>query len=164
MARGNAIIIASEPTGYFEELFMKSGQTIYPGMAVQIDYTVAMVGGRHTAKIYDRAADGDRPIGGYFIVTSHLQSMMGAPMTDRIPDGEKALCYIPKAGEEINLLIANLAGTADDHAIGEVLMVDDGTGKFIVTTGSPQTNPATLQEAITDPTADQLAWCRWTGY
>ena len=68
------------------------------------------------------------------------------------------------AGEELNLLIENIAGTGDDHAIGEILMVNDCIGKLIATTGSPETEVAYLKETITDPTADTLAWCEWSGH
>ena len=43
-------------------------------------------------------------------------------------------------------------------------MVDDGTGLIIATTGSPETEVCLLLEAITDPTADTLAWTIWSGH
>jgi len=43
-------------------------------------------------------------------------------------------------------------------------MVDDGTGKLIATTGTPESEPFVLLETVTDPTADTLAWTMYSGY
>ena len=159
MARGNEIIVTADPKGQFNEFHVASGETWYPGMIVMPDPSVALIGGRHTGKIYDRGADGDRPSGGWWVVTNLLNTMLGQGTGVAITD--RAQVYSPRNGEELNLLIANLSGTGDDHALGELFMVDDGTGKLIATTGTPETEVATLLEAITDPTADTLAWCTW---
>lgn len=162
MARGNLIIVTADPKGQFEEGFVATGETFYPGMIVQRDASVALKGGRHTYKIYNRDADGDHPAGAFWVVLGDI--MQGHISSDSIAAGERCFLYAPRSGEELNLLVANIAGTADDHALGEILMVDDGTGKLVATTGSPETEVAQLLEAITDPTADTLAWCQWSGY
>lgn len=165
MARGNEIIVTADPKGQFAELYVKAGQTIYPGMIVQKDLATALVGGRESVIVYDADADGGRPKGGtFYVATNLLGAMAGRGTTTQIPAGEKEMFYSPRAGEELNLLLLNIAGTADDHTIGEVLIVDDTTGKLIATTGSPETEVAVLKETVTDPTADTLAWCEWTGY
>lgn len=161
--RGTRIVVTSNPQGKFGRGFVKTGQTFYPGMAVQIDPSVALISGVHTYKIYDRAADGDRPLGACWIVTEEFLALVGKTASDSYSAGEMASFYSPMKGEEMNLLLADVAGTGDDHALAEELMIDDGTGKFIATTGSPQTNAAVLLEAITDPTADTLAWAQWSG-
>lgn len=163
MANGNSIIVSSFPQGNFREFKKKTGETIYPGMIVQEDISVALVGGRNTAKIYSRSADGEQPAGAFWVVTERLQAMCGATMTTAIPEGDSMLCYSPLPGDELNLVIANLAGTGDDHTKGEILMVDTGTGKMIATTGTPETESAVLKETITDPTSDTWAWCTWSG-
>jgi hypothetical protein len=164
MARGNTIIVTANPRGIMEEGYVATGETHYPGMVIQRDASIALKGGRHTYKIYDRAADGDQPIGAFWIVTERLNALLGKDMTASYTAGDRMSIYSPVAGEELNLLIANLSGTGDDHAVNEILMVDDGTGKLIATTGSPETEVAQLLEAITDPTADTLAWCQWSGH
>jgi hypothetical protein len=161
--RGNEIIVTSEPMGMRDEGFVKTGETLYPGMIVQRDPTVALQGGRHTYKIYNRDADGDHPAGAWWVVTNELLAMVGKTCSDSYAAGERVSVYCPRPGEELNLLVENLSGTADDHTAGEILMVNDGTGKLIATTGSPETEVAQLQETITDPTADTLAFCGWSG-
>lgn len=161
MARGsNQIIVSSEPAGKFMEGYIKTGNTFVPGMIVIKDPTVALRQGRHTYKIYDVAADGDPPPGPFYVVLNDY--LRGDLVTTSYAAGERCFLYIPQMGDELNLLISNLSGTADDHAAGEGLMLDDGTGELIATTGA-QATVAQLLEAITDPTADTLAWCMWRG-
>lgn len=163
MARGNCIVVTHNAQGRHTEAYVASGETHYPGMIVQIDPTVALKSGRHTAKIYNRDADGDRPLGPFMVCTEKFNSsFLGKPLTEGYGAGERASYYIPEPGDELNLLLKNLAGTADDHTAGEILMVDDGTGLLIATTGTPETEVAVLKENVTDPTSDTLAWCEWS--
>lgn len=166
--RNRRIVLNPDAVGFRGEGIVGTGLTFYPGMAVQKDFSVALASGRHTFAYYNADADGGRPKSAIAIVTEDLMAKQGKGITDATTfdsyaAGERFSYYVPLPGDELNLLIANIAGTADDHAIGEVLIIDDGTGKFIATTGSPESEPAVLQEAITDPTADTLGWCEWTG-
>lgn len=162
MARGNEIIVTPEPKGKFVEGVIGAGLTPSPGTIMQIDYSLPMVGGRWTWKLYNTGTDGKRPKGPLIVL--NFDWLSGRIATSAYAAGDRALGYIPLAGDELNCIVANLAGTADDHTIGEVLMVDDTTGKLIATTGSPQSEPFCLQETITDPVADTLAWVVYTGY
>jgi hypothetical protein len=162
--RGNEIVVSTERRGVDTEGYVGAGLTFYPGMCVERDPTVALKSGRHTYKYYTPGADGGRPKGPFWIVTNTLGAMFGKTCLDSIAAGERVSLYSPVAGEEINLLLADIAGTADDHAAGEVLICKSGTGKFIATTGTPDTKPAMLLETVTDPTTDTLAWCVWSGH
>lgn len=163
MAKGNEIIVTAEALGVFTEGTVKTGQTFYPGMIVQRQASAGeQDDGRHIYEYYAPGTDGEQPKGAFWVV---LNDTLGMKTTlEAIAAGERCFLYSPRAGEDINLLVANIAGTADDHAAGEMLIVDTGTGKLIATTGSPETEVAQLLEAITDPTADTLAWCQWTGH
>lgn len=162
MARGNNIIVSANPRGVFMEGFIGVGVTPYPGTILQCDYAVALKGGRHTFKFYAPGTDGEQPVGAFWVLLG--DHMQGKTTADAYAAGDRCFLYAPVMGEELNLLIANLAGTADDHALGEKLMVDTGTGMLIATTSSPETEVAILKEAITDPVANTLAWCDWTGH
>lgn len=164
MSRGSTIVVSAEPKGRFVEGIIGAGLTPYPGIVMQIDQTVALVGGRNTFKLYDADADGGRPKGPYFILCENY--LMGKEMTVAWAAGERAMFYIPAPGDELNLLFGDIAGTAatSDIAKGDVLIPNDTDGKWLVTTGSPETEPAQAQEAFTDLTADQLVWSLWTGY
>lgn len=164
MARGSRTVITEPPGGITTEGYVKAGQTFYPGMGVIKDVSADLIGGRHTYKIYDESADGDIPTGGVYIVTEELNAKFGKAPTDSYAAGGKVSLYSPRMGEELNLLIKNISGTGDDHTKGEKLILDTGTGMFIATTGSPETEMAELLETITDPVADTVAWCVWSGY
>lgn len=160
--RLSQILLTAEPNGRFVEGYVNTGETFYPGMIVQIDPTGDLQGGRHRWKIYDRAADGDQPLGPFIVVLE--DKLQGKIYSNSYAAGDRCFGYIPEAGDELNLLLLNITGTGDDHTAGEILMVDDGTGKLIATTGSPETEVAVLKETVTDPTADTLAWCEWSGH
>lgn len=163
MARGNRIVVSPHalPRQYVEGI-IGVGITPKPGTVMQIDYSVALQSGRHAWKLYDADADGGRPKSPIIILREDM--LQGKTMSDAYAAGDRAFGFVPLAGDELNLLILNLAGTADDHPLGEVLIPQDATGKFIATAGSPEIEPAVLCEAIIDPVADTLAWCHWTGY
>lgn len=167
MARGNSIIVSSnpDPAGMVEGI-IGAGLSPKPGTIMQLQTGTALKGGRHTWELYNGDADGGRPKGPFIVLRE--DPYQGKTTSDAYAAGDRAFGYVPRAGDELNLLVANLSGTADDHPIGEMLIVstaaDATQGKMLVTAGSPETEVAILLEAITDPTADTLAWCRWTGY
>jgi hypothetical protein len=160
MARGQEIIVNAEPKGRFTEGYVTTAEK--PGTVLQIDPSVALKGGRHTYKVYQPGTDGEQPVGPFWVLLP--DRLQGRLQTDAYTAGDRCFLYAPLPGDELNLLVLNLAGTADDHALGEKLVVDTGTGKLIATTGSPETEVAVLLEAITDPTADTLAWVMWSGH
>lgn len=164
MARGNAIIISApeSPRGVMMEGYVAAGETPKPGTIMQMDPTVSLRGGRHTFKIYNADADGARPKGPLWILREDY--LQGKLVTEAYAAGDRCFLYCPVAGEEFNLLLADVEGTADDHTAGEMLIIKDTTGKLIATTGSPESEPFMLLETLTDPTADQLVWVVYTGY
>lgn len=161
MARGNGIIVAPgvEPKGRFWEGIVNAGETFTPGVCVQIDPSQALQGGRHVCKLYNADADGGRPKGPIIIVTEDTYS--GKLITDAYAAGTRFFGYIPLPGDELNLLLGDVSGTGDAHTAGEILIIDDTTGEFIATTGSPEEEVAMLLETIAAPTADTHAWCIW---
>lgn len=162
MARGSTIIQSPIDRHRMVEGIIAAGETPKPGQVVQIQSATALQGGRHTWEIYNADADGGRPKGPFIVLVE--DGYQGKTVDDAYAAGTRAFGFVPKAGDEFNGLLLNIAGTADDHTKGEVLIVDDTTGKFIATTGSPETEVAQLLETVTDPTADTLAWMVWTGY
>lgn len=164
MAKGNSIVVSANPKGTFHEGIIGSGLTPYPGIVMQIDHSVALVGGRNTFVLYNADADGGRPKGPYYILMENY--LMGKVMTDPWAAGERAMFFCPAAGDEVNLLFGDQSGTGatSDIAIGDILIPNDTDGEWLVTTGTPETEPAQAKEAYSDLTADQLVWCVWTGY
>ena len=161
MSRGNGILVSTELKGRFVEGICGAGLTIYPGTVAQIQPATSLVTGRHTWEVYNADADGGNPKGPHILVIE--DSLQGRTPSDPYTAGERMFGYIPMEGDDFNGLIKNESGTADDHTKGEILIIDDTTGKFIATTGSPEQEVAQLNETITDPTADTLAWMTWQG-
>lgn len=160
MARGNRIVVSADPKGRFTE-GVCSG-TPKPGTIMQVDPTVALVSGRHTYKVYQPGADGEQPVGAFYVALE--DAYQGKGPTDAYASGDRIFLYAPADGDELNLLFGNAAGTADDIALGDKMIADTGTGKIVKTTGTPETEVAVALEAIVDPAADQLLWVVWTGH
>jgi hypothetical protein len=160
MSRGNRIVVNPDAKGAYEWGYVTTGEK--PGTILQIDASVALKSGKHTWVVYNRDADGNRPAGPFAVLVEDLYQ--GRDATTAVTAGDFCKMYIPLPGDELNLLFGNASGTADDIALGDLMIVDDGTGKIVETTGSPETEVAVALEAIVDPAADQLLWVRWTGF
>lgn len=157
MAKGNEIIVSANPQGKFLEGIVSG--TPKPGTMMEIVAGTAAVAGRFTWQVYQPGTDGDRRL----VAILLPDSLQGKLATDAYVTGTRCFLYCPLPGEEMNILFGNAAGTADDIAIGDLLIADTGTGKFVETTGSPESEPFIALEAIVDPTADQLLWAMATG-
>lgn len=155
MSRGNAIIVSANPNGKFDE--GKISGALKPGTHVQIKASAGLGDdGTWTYEVYNPGTDGERRP----VIVLLPDKYQGKLSTDAYVDGDRCWVYFPEAGDELNVLKLDVAGTGDDFAIGDQLILDTGTGKVILTTGSPEDEPYTCLETVTDPTADQLVWVR----
>lgn len=167
--KGHRILVDDIQRGRVTRFVVNTGETWYPGTVVQIDPTQARQSGNWVGKLYTNGTDGTNFKGGCFIVTDESFATYGKALTsattfDSYAAGQLASVYAPQNGDELNLLFKNVSGTADDVAAGDMMICDDTTGKWIVTTGSPTVKPAMALEAVTDPTADTLFWASWGGF
>lgn len=169
MAQGNEIIVSGQPKGVFKEGIIATGRTPKPGVVMEIDAGVAAVGGRFTWQEYGVnggvgcvATDGDRGI----IAVLLPDQLQGKTATDAYAAGDRCFLYCPIAGEELNMLFEDIAGTGTDQdiAIGDRFIVDDGTGKVMLSTGSVEAEPFVALETQANITADTLIHCMFTGY
>ena len=156
-ARGTKVIIEANPQGKFMEGIVQG--TPKPGTVMEI-VTPFYQGGRHLWRAFETGQDGDKRV----IAVLLEDDLQGKLISDAYVTLTRCFLYVPIAGEELNMLLADVSGTADDHAAGEMLMVDNGTGKLVASAGTPESEPFQLLEAVTDPTADTLAPCMYTGY
>lgn len=147
--KGSTILALTNARGVFKEGIIYG--TPKPGTMMQIKAT-ALVNGVATFEVYAPGTDGEqRPV--LILLENKIE---GKIYSDAYVSGTRGFLYIPAPGEELNVLVADVSGTADDHAVGGMLIADTGTGKFINTTGSPESEPFQLLEAATDPVAE--AW------
>tara|TARA_R110002020_G_scaffold376130_3_gene587295 strand:+ start:20519 stop:21001 length:483 start_codon:yes stop_codon:yes gene_type:complete len=160
MAKGNKIVVSPHPKGV--EIEGTINGALKPGTVVQIDVSEGIDTGtnRMQWEAYAPGTDGDQRLIAVLLPDRH----QGKLATDAYVSGDQCFVYVPVAGEQLNMLYLDIAGTGDDHAFGDVMMVDTSTGKLIATTGTPESEPFTCLEAATDPTADSLLHSLYTGY
>ncbi|KKN70643.1 hypothetical protein LCGC14_0429160 [marine sediment metagenome] len=164
--KGTRILVTSKPRGVFEDVYVVG--TPKPGTIMEIEPTTAEVGGLFHYAVYGTQAassgqyvsnDGDRKA----IAILLEYDQQGGIYSRSYVDDELGRIYWPVMGEQFNILVEDVAGTGDDFAIGEEMMVDDGTGKLLTADSNAEAHPFTALEVVTDPTADHWIWCRFNG-
>ena len=166
MAKGRKIIVTTEPKGQFLEGIISG--TPKPGTLME-QTSAALVGGRHTYQAITRATGAKGPV--FVLLEDDLQGILGVgaalspggntPGTAYV-SGSRGFLYAPIAGEDLNMIVASVSGTADDVAIGDLFVGETSTGK-LKANSSNTSAPFQAQETITDPTADYLLWCTYLG-
>ncbi len=157
MASGNEIIVSANPRGVFLEGWISGA--LKPGQCMQVKAGVAAVGGNFTYEKAAPSADGEQ----MEVIVLLPDRLQGKLETEAYVDGDRCFMYCPAMGELLNMRVLDIAGTGDDHAIGDKFMIDNTTGLLIVTTGTPESEPFKCMEVATDPTADALLLCMYTG-
>lgn len=155
----NQIVLTTPPKGNFLEGYITG--TPKPGQFVQIDAAVEPIGGRFTWEPYAPGTDGHQRL----VAILREDDLQGRTVDDAYVTGSRCFMYCPIPGDMLMALIANIAGTPDSFAIGDILIIDTGTGKLIATTGSPESEPFMMMETVsTALTADTLKKVMFTGY
>lgn len=155
MAKGNKIVVSSNPKGVFQDVIISG--TPKPGTVMQIKAATEPVEGMFTMEVFNQAGDGTHAETAVLVE----DDKQGKTATQAYVDGTVGQVYFPAHGEELNMLFQNQSGTADDIAIGDRFEVDDGTGLMIAeATGTAKFKAL---ETVTDPTADQLVWMKYLG-
>lgn len=158
--KGTDIIVNGGcPNGRFIEGIISG--TPAPGMAMEIVPGTEPINGRYTWRIATAGSNGDRrPV--TILREDGEQGVLASPTGANLyTAGAIGFLYAPINGDEINVLVKNIAGTGDSHAIGDQLMIDVGTGKFIVQDTAAHFAPFTLQETSVALTADALLCARF---
>ncbi len=158
MASGNNILVTGEPKGNFLEGIISG--TPSPGTAMEIVPATEPIGGRFTWRVYQPGTDGEQRIVA-ILLEDYLQGKLA---TSAYASGDRCQLYCPIPGDVMNILLADVAGTADTHAIGDLVIPDTGTGLWIATTGSPEMEPFVLLETLAAPTAATLCMAMYTGH
>lgn len=174
MSLGNGIIISAEPRGRFEECYVSG--TPKPGTVMELKIGTAAVGGRWTfepagttaanSTYSGMAADGNRmPIAVLLCCADHMACPPGGLNTTAYTSGDRGCVYYPVNGEELNMILMDIAATGADQDFvpGTKLMVDDGTGKLLASASTPEAEPFICLETVTDLAADVLTRVMFTG-
>jgi hypothetical protein len=126
MARGNAIVLAGNPKGHFEEIIVSG--TPLPGTIMEIVPSTNPIGGRFTYRNVTRANGAKGPVA---ILDSDVNQ--GFPPGTRYVSGTQARIYWPIAGEELNAVLRETAGTGTlgEENIGDLLAIESATGELM---------------------------------
>jgi hypothetical protein len=154
MARGQEIIVSSEPRGVFDEGVIDD--TSKPGTLMEMVPNAAFVGGRPTWRASSHAAGAKGPV--VVLLPDQLQ---GKTATDAYVAGTRCFLYWPVAGENLNLLLGDVAGTGDIVTQGD-LFGSTTTGK-IIRNSSYTSAPFQAMESLAAATADALVWVKYLG-
>lgn len=149
--RGSLIMAESFPKGCFLEGIISG--TPKPGTAMQIKAATELVAGEFTWEVYNPSADGDPRLMAILLE----DDLQGGIYSTAYVSGTRGKLYVPLPGELINILLKDVSGTGDTHAIGDRVMAEHGSGKFIVQSTSSGNGPFTLLETLAAFTAD--GWC-----
>ena len=156
MAKGNEILLSADPGGKFEDIIISG--TPKPGQILELKTATAAQGGRFTYQVSSRTAGakGPNPV----LLNDKLQGRLS---TTAYADGERARIYWPQAGDELNCLLGDVAGTGDAVAIGDKFGVDNA-GK-IKANASYTSTPFQALEVIAAGgiTADALVFVKYLG-
>lgn len=156
----NTIIVSPAPAGRFKSVIIDG--TPKPGTVLQLKAGVAPVNGVLTYEVYDRGADGDRPQGAVAILPE--DRLQGRTIYDAYESGQLAEVYFPVPGDEFLMLLQDVGGTGDTRAVGDIYVIDNGTGTLIPTASTPETEAFVLLENLAAPTADVLGHVQFSGY
>jgi len=161
--KGTRIVIAGpqDRRGVYENVYISG--TPMPGTIMQLKAATEPVANVFTFEAYDRSADGNRPQGGHAVLVEKDDE--GKTYADAYADGDMGKVYYPAEGEEINVLVSAAGtGESDAQAIGDLYIVDDGTGYLVATTGTVENEPFVCRETVTDVAATgTLVRCQRTG-
>ena len=160
--KGNEILISAEPNGRFLEGIVYG--TPKPGTCMQIKAATEPNSGRLTWEVFNQTADGDARL----VAVLLQDALQGRTFDDAYASGDRCFLYCPLPGDELNMLVTDInTGTSDTFAIGDLLMIDDGTGKLVDATGTAQSESFIVMETFLDPTSTQTDFwlhCMFTGY
>jgi hypothetical protein len=111
---------------------------------------------------FSETADGDQAL----VLVLLPDALRGKTSRDAYVAEDHIFMYAPASGEELLMILKDVSGTGDTHAVGEKLIIDTGTGKLVVTTGLPEMESFVLMEVplVNPPVGDILALVRYTGH
>lgn len=142
--------IVLKGNGHFIEGTLASGQTPKPGQCISIKSD-------GTYEAWNGAADGERDE----VIVLCENVNLGQLPTEAYADGARFVAYIPVPGDTLQVLVTS----GENISIGDKLIIDDGTGKSIETTGSPEMEPFKAMESTGGALgADTLVKVRFTGH
>jgi hypothetical protein len=168
MAKGSAIIVSSHPKGKWIEGYISG--TPKPGSCMELVPATGPSSGRYTYRAVTRSTGakgqvivllGDT-LQGKLEVGAVIGTNKGSTPGDAYVSGTWGFMYVPEAGDEMNMYVSDVAGTADDVAIGDLFGVETTTG-HLKANSAYTSAPFQALETITDPAADYILHTLYLG-
>lgn len=156
--RYGTVVVSNDPRGRYQECLITA--TPKPGTCMTVLAATEPVNGIFTYEAFNRDADGDNAE----IAVLVEDELQGRDITTAYVAATQGRMYFPLPGDFLQMLVLNIAGTSDSFAIGDLMIVNDGDGKLIATTGSPESEPFRIMETIAAITADTIVLCQYTGH
>lgn len=128
--------------------------TSKPGTCMEMVPATAMKNGRLSWRAWS-ATTGDPRM----VVVLLEDDFQGKLWSDAYIANTQCKLYVPLPGDELNMLIKDISGTGDTHAIGDRMVIDSASGKLIVQPTSANAAQFQLEEAEAAPTADSWLAC-----
>lgn len=155
---GTKILCEERPKGVFLEGYISG--TPKPGTVMQVTAATEPINGRFKWEVFNQAADGTLALIAVLLEKQHE----GKIYSDAYVDGDWGYLYVPIAGEFLNMIVANVSGTADTHAIGDRFMVDDTTGLLVADSSGASVPFVLMETEATAQTEDEWKLCIYTGH
>lgn len=154
--RGSKILINANSRGRRDEGTITD--TSKPGTHMEIVPATAMIAGRFSYRACSAAAGAKGP---RIVLLENW--VVGKIYSDAYAANERCFLYWPEVGDELNLILGDVAGTGDAAiAIGDVYGVNND-GK-LKRNSSYTSTPYQAQEAVAAGlTADYLLWVAYRG-
>ena len=156
--RYGTVIVSNDPRGRQQEVLIAG--TPKPGTCMTLEAGTEPVNGIFTFEAFNRSADGEQALVGVLLE----DELQGNDITTAYVAATQGRIYFPLPGDILQMLLLNIAGTSDSFSIGEYLIINDGDGKLITTTGSPEMESFYVLETIAAITADTIVLCQYTGH
>lgn len=156
--KGSDILLSTNPRGFFEEVIISG--TPLPGTFMEIVPSTEPVGGRFT---YRNVTRGNGVKGPVAILLSDTKQ--GKTATDAYVSGTRGVIYWPVAGEEMNALLSESAGTgtAGETNIGDLLAIQKDSGQLMAGGALGSTPFYLMEHGGVDGLTDTLKWVKYLG-
>jgi hypothetical protein len=159
MSNRYGTVIVSGGRGVKRECILDG--TPKPGTCMTVKAATEPVNGVFTFTVYNRDADANRAT----VAVLLEDELQGYGLGTAYVTGKRGMLYYPEAGDHLQMLVANLGGTGEAFAIGDYLLIDDGTGLLVDTTGTPEMESFIVMETVTGGiTEDTYVLVEYTGH
>lgn len=151
----NVIVVSGDPKGHFIEGTLGSGVAPKPGTCLQVKDGATLVQGRPQYELWNGKPE---------VIIVRENDLMGQGVDTAYPTAGHFFGYIPMPGDEVQVRMKDISGTADNFTAGESVAIEATSGKGIAGVGTANFQTVfTSLENVTGVAAEGLLLCRFNG-